>query len=188
MNNRLPHIFLDMDGVVSDFISASLRLHARLDALDAWPPGERDIPKVIGVSKGLFWKVIDAQGGDFWASLAPFPWMAELIALVREFGPLTVLTAPSLSPSCVEGKVRWLYEHFPKENGKRFTDFLIGPRKDLLAQLGRVLIDDADANVEAFRAAGGQAILFPQPWNRNFAIHDRLSYVRCELERLNCLA
>ncbi len=181
----LEHIFLDMDGVLTDFVSAALRLHGQPESLQNWPPGERDIPKLLRLSRTQYWNLIDAQGADFWASLEPFPWFSDLVTLVREFAPLTILTSPSLAPPCLEGKVRWLYSHFPREKGRQFTDFLIGNQKHLLAQPRRVLIDDAEANVEAFHAASGHAILFPQVWNRNHAIEDRLAYVKSELQRLS---
>jgi 5'(3')-deoxyribonucleotidase len=173
-----------MDGVLTDFVSAALRLHGRPGALHDWPRGERDIPKMLNLTRTQYWKLIDAQGADFWASLEPFSWFGELVALAREFAPVTVLTSPSLAPSCLEGKVRWLYAHFPKEKGRHFSDFLIGNQKHLLAQPGRVLVDDAEANVEAFRSAGGQAILFPQVWNENYAIEDRLKYVKTDLQSM----
>lgn len=181
MPRPLEHIFLDMDGVLTDFVSATLLLHNCADALQDWPVGERDIAKVLNMSRSQYWSLIDAQGGDFWASLLPFEWFTDLVTLVREFAPVTILTSPSLSPSCLEGKVRWLREHFPKQKGKLFTDYLIGPAKHLVAQPRRVLIDDADANVDAFRSAGGHAILFPQVWNANHLITDRLAYVKAEL-------
>ncbi len=185
MKQPLERIFLDMDGVLTDFVSAALRLHGRLEALEDWPEGERDIPRILKLSRTQYWKLIDEQGADFWASLKPFEWFSQLVGLVREFAPITILTAPSISPSSLEGKVRWLYEHFPRENGRVFNSYLIGSQKDLVARSKRVLIDDADINVEAFRAAGGEAILFPQLWNSNFAIQDRLEYVRTELHALS---
>lgn len=184
-NRRLDHIFLDMDGVLTDFVSAALRVHGRPDALERWPAGERDVPKMLNLSRTQFWNVIDAQGAGFWESLEPFPWFSELIALAREFAPVTILTAPSLAPHCLEGKVKWLHAHFPKDKGRLFTDYLIGSHKHLLARPGRVLIDDAESQVEAFRASDGSAILFPQIWNANFAIEDRLAYVRDELVKMS---
>lgn len=181
MSQRLERIFLDMDGVLTDFVRAVLHLHGQPDALNNWPLGERDIPKVLNLSRTQYWKLIDAQGGDFWASLEPFPWFMALVELVREFAPMTILTSASLSPSSLEGKVRWMCQHFPKEKGRQFNDYLISPHKHLLARSQRVLIDDSGANVDAFRLAGGQAILFPQPWNSNYAITDPLEYVRAEL-------
>ncbi len=181
---EIKHIFLDMDGVISDFVTASLTLHGWNGSTEDLPPGDRDMARVVGVTRSHFWSLIDAQGADFWATLPPFPWFADLVGLVREFAPMTILTSPSLSPSCLEGKVRWLYTHFPKVNGRCFSDFLIGNQKYLLAAPGRVLLDDTESHVNAFREAGGNAILFPQRWNRNHAVDDRIAYVRTELNAI----
>ena len=48
-----------------------------------------------------------------------------------------------------------------------FRRYALTPQKHLLAGPNRILIDDNDRNIEAFRAAGGIGILFPQPWNAN---------------------
>lgn len=184
MSQALEHIFLDMDGVLTDFVGASLQLHGRADAMQNWPLGERDIAKVLNISRTQYWRVIDEQGADFWAALEPFPWLAELLEVSRSFAPITILTSPSIAPSCLEGKVRWLHRHFPKVNGRHFMDYLIGNQKHLLAAPRRVLVDDADSNVDSFRAAGGKAILFPQAWNGNYAIADRMNYVKSEFAAL----
>lgn len=171
-------IHLDMDGVLSDFVTAALELHQSPDAIHDWPPGEFNMARVLGISSSEFWGGIDRQGADYWARLKPYPWFAELTALAREFGEVSILTSPSQHPDCPAGKVRWIHEHL----GKGFRDFLIGPPKYLCARPGAVLIDDSDRNVDRFRLHGGQAILFPQPWNSNHAITDRLAFVRRELE------
>ena len=77
-----------------------------------------------------------------------------------------------------------MYQHFPSDKGRRFRDFLVGPQKHLLARKGHLLIDDTDATVDAFHASGGSAILFPQVWNRNFGVEDRMVYVGAELRRI----
>ena len=63
-------------------------------------------------------------------------------------------------------------------------DFMIGTQKYLLAKPDVVLIDDQHKNIDLFREHGGQAILFPQPWNENYAITDRIGYVKSELEKM----
>jgi len=176
-------IFVDMDGVLSDFVSAALQLHGRLDALEGWPPGVWDMPRVVGMSSADFWGRIARRGEDFWAKLRPYPWADELIRLVQEFAPFTILSSPSNQPSCLSGKMVWLQKQF----SPAFRDFLIGPPKYLCAKPGVVLIDDSDDNIARFRQHGGEAILFPQPWNANHALtSDRLAYVREQLERLSC--
>ena len=144
-------------------------------------PPSPPAPAPVQTAHWAYWKKIDEQGSDFWASLEPYAWFDELIEVVREVAPFTILTASSLAPCCSEGIVRWMYEHFPKVEGRRFTNYLIGPQKHLLAQPGHLLIDDAESNVETFKAAGGQAILFPQVWNRNHHEIGPLEYVKSQL-------
>ncbi|MCA9214571.1 MAG: hypothetical protein KDB27_15975 [Planctomycetales bacterium] len=177
----IKHIFLDMDGVLSDFFSAALRIHGRLELLDEWPRGQRDIPGVLGLSRRAYWNKIDEQGSVFWASLQPYPWLDELIQAAREVAPFTILTAPSLAPGCSEGKIRWMYEYFPKVEGRSFANYMIGSQKHLLAQPGHLLIDDSESNTDAFNSSGGQAILFPQVWNRNHAVCSPVEYVKSKL-------
>jgi len=50
----LEQIFLDMDGVLADFVRATLFLRGQTDLLLTWPNGERDIYKVMGISKSEF--------------------------------------------------------------------------------------------------------------------------------------
>ena len=68
--------------------------------------------------------------------------------------------------------------------GRGFRDFLIGPPKWICARPDQLLIDDNDGNVESFRERGGQAILFPQPWNLNHRLcGDRMGYLSDELSK-----
>lgn len=180
----IEHIFVDMDGVLVDFSSAALRLHGA-EEID-WPPGEWDFAKVLGITRGEFWGKIDSLGSAFWANLEPYPWSEELLDLVASTAPFSILTSPSLSPSCSKGKLLWLAQHMPRRNGRVFRDFLIGPSKHLVAKDSRVLIDDSDSNAEKFRAAGGEVILFPRLWNRqHHHAANPLDHVRHALEKLN---
>jgi len=179
---RISHIFLDVDGVLANFTSAALRVHGAESMLDRWPVGERDLPKVIGISRTQYWKKIDSLGSSFWENLEPYPWFSELIEYVDSVAPFSLLTAAALSPDCARGKVEWIGKHFPKKDGKRFMNFLIGGQKELLAAPHRILIDDAERFVEAFEAAGGGGILFPQIWNKHHAINNPVEFVREQVE------
>lgn len=184
MPSFIPHLFLDLDGVLADFTRASLRLHNGEHLLENWPVGERDIPKVLGISRTAYWKQIDSAGQAFWESLEPYPWFDELIALAQETAPFALLTAPSLSPSSLAGKAAWIQKHFPKQNGRIFRDFLITSQKHLLATPGRVLIDDSEAMVQSFQNAGGHGILFPQVWNKHYEVQDSIAFIRDRLGEL----
>lgn len=173
----LRHIFLDMDGVIVDFMTSSLELHGGGHLLETWPPGEKDAHTLLGITRGQFWKKLDAAGAQFWSDLPPYPWTFDLLSLLRRIAPVTILTSPSMSHDCPGGKILWMRKHL----GKGFRDYLIGPSKHLLAHPDTLLVDDKESNVEKFRSAGGQAILFPRPWNSNHHELDPLEYVRRQL-------
>lgn len=176
--SQIDHVFVDLDGVLADFTRAALRAHGCEHLMQAWPEGESDVAKVMGISRTQFWDRIDGLGASFWKGLEPYPWFASLIEYVGSVAPFTLLTAPTLSPDCTSGKIAWIYQHFPKEKGRRFTNFLIGHRKHLLAAPGRVLIDDSEENVAAFQASGGLGVLFPQAWNRLHSISEPSAFVQ----------
>lgn len=178
----IEHIFLDMDGVLTDFVSKVLQVHEAESAMNRWPAGEWSVHKVIGISRKQFWDKLDEIGEEFWAGLDPYPWMAKLLELLGKFAPVTILSSPSQDPSCAAGKMRWLDKHLA--NGKPFRDFIITQQKHLLAGPKRVLIDDSDKNARRFNEHCGQAIVFPQQWNANHAIADKLNFVESELTRL----
>lgn len=180
---KVDHIFLDVDGVLADYTRAALRVHDAEHLLTDWPRGERDLPTVLGISRTQFWQKIDDRGASFWEGLEPYPWFSEVIAYVASVAPFTLLTASTLSPECASGKVKWIYHWFPKQKGKRFTNFLIGHQKGLLAAPRRVLIDDAEHYITSFEQAGGTGILFPQVWNRHHSIADPSAFLRDSIDK-----
>lgn len=160
---------LDMDGVIADFVGGVGRLYdTDLNHMDDW-----GIEEFLGVSEKEMWIRIDIEGPEFWATLPEYPWTNDLIRLL---GPdnLVISTAPSRSADSLKGKAEWLQEMF----GYKFNRYMFGRHKHLLAGSGLTLIDDKDANVEAFRAHGGRAVLFPQKWNKNEEfVSNRVGYV-----------
>ncbi|MFG0296810.1 MAG: hypothetical protein ACF8PG_12965 [Maioricimonas sp. JB045] len=176
----IRHVLLDLDGVIVDFVSKALVVHRQPDLIDRWPPGVWDMHTLLGITKRDFWGPIDQIPG-FWEQLPPYPWKDELIATIEQVAPFTVATSPSRNPACPSQKVAWMHRHIRES----FHDFLIGRQKWLMARPDTVLIDDCDANIEAFRKHGGKAITFPQPWNSNHALTgDRIAYVREALAEL----
>ena len=175
-------IFVDLDGVLVDFISDALECNAATDLLNDWPPGKWSVSKILGITEAEFWSPINGRGHEFWANLRPYPWKDELVQLISSLDPAwTVATAPSRDPSCPYGKTIWMQAHLPASGGAPFRRFSIGGRKHFLARSGRILIDDNDSNVEKFNRAGGVGILFPQPWNALHSIADSMAYVADQL-------
>lgn len=180
------HIFIDMDGVVADFVSAAMAVHGHTYVPEDWPAGFWNLEEVMKMTTEKFWKRIDEQFEHFWRLLAPYPWAENLIQEVAHSGvPWSFLSSPSSAAASSAGKVQWLQNW----RGRHFRDYILTPasNKRLLAGPGRVLIDDSDRNCDQWASAGGSAILIPQPWN---SLHgksagcDRVAYVAerlCEL-------
>lgn len=178
--NDGPIILLDMDGVCVNFVKGVCEAVGRdYDAtLKTWPKGEYDICKVLDVPPDDIWKVIGTKGRGFWKSLEPYPWFSKLYRLLSDLWPqaeeakVFFATSPSWTPSSFSGKILWLQDRF----GHEFCNYVFTPHKTLLARPFTVLIDDNDEHVEAFKRAGGAAILFPQPWNTAPETEDAVHY------------
>lgn len=109
-----------------------------------------------------FWNMIPRV---FWATCPVSPeygWLLD--QCVNLVGPENVcfLTGPTKDPDCLAGKLEWISRNSPEFMHRQY---LIGPRKQFCAHPEALLIDDSDANVEAFRSWGGNALLVPRPWN-----------------------
>lgn len=181
----MDRIFIDMDGVLFDFNGAICELFGTTEEeLRAkWAPGEWDICGPLGLTDHQFWKALDKEGAKFWAEMKPYPWATKLWKLCKTLAPgrVSILSSPSQHPSAMAGKLealqRWHY------NGKEFRDFLIGPRKDLCANETAFLIDDSNKNIDRFRGAGGNAILFPRYWNEAHELEAHaMAYTRLRLQ------
>lgn len=176
-----PICFIDMDGVLCDFVSAACKLFGQPEAADNWPAGEYSMGKVLGCSDNEFWRTVESQP-DFWESMPPYPWHRELFALVERHGyrPF-IATSPSLDPRSASGKTAWIQKHI----GRNFRDYFIGGKKDVLSLFDRVLIDDNDDQCAKFGRCG-TALLFPRPWNANHAnSQDPIGWVAERLKRLD---
>lgn len=180
VNPTLRTIFLDVDEVLADWVSALLRLlgrdpaevHAQWSALS---PRPWDVTEVLGVSGNAMWREIDEAGAGFWHDVEPFPWCHELFALCRSTAPTYLLTTPSLHPSSLAGKLAWMQQHF----GRDFRDYLVGPAKHACARPDALLIDDSPKNCRVFTEHGGHALLFPGVDNdlHHIAPNERVGYV-----------
>jgi 5'(3')-deoxyribonucleotidase len=183
MSRIEPVIYLDLDGVCADYVSAAIRAFGRRpqEVMAYWQaelPGEYSLPAVLGVESRVYWRTIDAQGESFWSGLQAYPWFDQIYASLSEVAPVIFLTAATWAPECHSGKIKWLQARF----GGSFRDYIITAHKQQLAVPKAILIDDYDRNFERFRQAGGSGILFPQVWNRNHTVSDRLDFVLSEIK------
>ena len=157
---QIKTIFLDVDEVLAQWVAATIKLlgaspdevYSRWDAL---APRPWDLCEAIPCNSWQMWDAIHSRGAAFWEEIEPFPWAHDLYERCAAVAPVVLLTSPSRDPSSFSGKSAWIRYHFPG------CDFLIGSCKHRVAHPGAVLIDDSPKNCEAFREAGGHAILFP---------------------------
>lgn len=174
-------ILLDLDGVLVDLHPEVLRLHGHVFDEARVPAGEWLISKWVGLDEETVWKHPDLHSFDFWANLPKTPWFDELMAMVTAYFPveLQCILTKSATTATAGGKQAWIERHLPKHH------YLIGGGKHFVASPNKILLDDADHNVDAFRAHGGQAILFPRRWNRNNGLWERkLESVHGQLQQL----
>lgn len=130
-------IYLDMDGVITDFDAqlASQGFDGKNWDDDKLWPAVMAIPK-------------------FWENM---PWMKDgkvLWAFVKSLKP-TILTAPARTdPTCKPGKLKWVY----RELGRVPVAFARARDKQQYASPDSVLIDDRADNIQQWKAAGGIGI------------------------------
>lgn len=175
-------IFIDMDGVLADLMG-HVFIMLKIDEPDVeWPVGEYSIAEALGVDDDDLWEQIGNAGIRFWETLRPYSWKDELLDLARSYllrpgGELCFVSKPTDRPECLAGKLAWLHKHVPEVAGRQ--NYMLGEPKWLLAQRGRLLIDDSDHNEQKFRENNGAALLFPQVWNANWQyVGSRMAYVR----------
>lgn len=132
-------IFVDMDGVLTDFDS-----HARAQGK------YHDDGRVN-------W---DAIGYGWWVSMPAFDGAKKFYEDLKAHGNVRILTSPALSADCYRGKAEWVERFWPERGKFALRDLIICPStKRFMAKLNHILIDDRQTNIDEWTAAGGIGIL-----------------------------
>lgn len=193
--------YLDMDGVLVDFVRGMMAAHGCYRPLSEVRWG---LHEVLGVPEEKLWSVC---GHDFWAGLG---WTEEGPPLLRSVetlfgvGNVTLLTSVGPQPGGPEGKASWVRKHLPDyvdrlivaDGGRhQFTGVLSVGGKHELAAPDAILIDDHEGYVDRFIEHGGHAVLVPRPWNRRktdtdgagrFSVARVINELRDRVEALRC--
>lgn len=159
----ITKIFLDMDGVISDF-----QPHA--DKVTAMYYGEefkyymRDFLKhgAPQEAQDKFWDAMrryeEEKGRLFWEELEVIPDAYELIEFIDDLGidhEILTATGPP-EQSAKAQKERWINKHFGHRKVKTVRR---GPDKANFAHAHALLIDDTEYVCKPFEEAGGVAVL-----------------------------
>lgn len=166
--SKLKCIYLDMDGVIVDFVGAALALYGVSSSAQTKITSWDGIPVLLThalqqqVTDQMFWARIDNAGARFWAKLEWTPWGKKVFDLCCQFAPVVLMSTPTRHPSSAAGKLEWINANMDHGWTRRFA---LTPCKHHMAHPGAILIDDYDQNCSMFEEHGGRAFLFPAPWN-----------------------
>jgi hypothetical protein len=133
-----------------------------------------------GLSPAQFW---DGQDDEFWSTLPMYDYSKGFISKLESVvgkENICLLTSPTLTSA--GGTQQWIRNCLPDYFDSK--QYLIGPAKYMVAGPGKLLIDDNDGHFEEFVKHGGDAILFPQPWNQKRGLEG--VNVQHTLELLDC--
>lgn len=167
--------FLDMDGVIADFVGAACKLH---NLANPYPQhnGIWDFVEAMNLHPKTFW---GPMGREFWANIEPTVEKDMIISMLEhKFGAqnICLLTSPCATDGCIDGKMDWIRKHMPDYKRR----VLFGAAKEFVAHHNAVLVDDAEHNVGPFNELGGKGILLARPWNKR---HPLASQVLIQLEQ-----
>lgn len=158
--------FLDMDGVIADFVGSTCKAH-NLES----PYGNENCNGVFemedcwGMSVEQFWAPLSNY--EFWAKMPKTLEADEIVEyLIQRFGAenICILTNPSSYDGCITAKKAWITENYPVLS----KQMLFGSAKQYLAGPGRYLVDDRTKNIQAFESFGGIGITVPRSWNARY--------------------
>lgn len=168
-------VFLDMDGVLVDFMTAVCRMFKLPEP-----------PQIYNFFEPIREEVNKTATTSFFYNLK---WMhdgKEILSSVLDRFPqenIYLLTALMPNPESGTGKLLWIREHLPRWY-KEQTIISTAP-KHLLARSDTLLIDDKNENIDEFIEAGGRGLLVPRAWNRaHFCADQSVEVVRNFLEAL----
>lgn len=173
IKTKLNSIFIDLDGVLNRWMVYEVSRRAgRCVQQNEWPPEFGW--NIIGVVERL--TGVRHTADAFWATVPEESWSeapkSELFDFLvtrcpeivgRENVHIVTSVPRDKNPVAYSGKAIWCNRHLPEwlaDNVRMVTG-----KKHLLAASGRLLIDDADHNIEGWRAKGGETLLVPRPWN-----------------------
>ena len=153
-------IYLDMDGVLVDWLGGVERLHNI--SLTPYPcPGSWHCIEYLGLNTPEFWNKLDRE---FYANLH---WTEDghkiLATCINAVGKENICfcTSCTLQGGCAAGKIDWLQREIPELS----RNYAIVPHKHFCSGPNRILIDDGDHNILEWN---GPSILIPRIWNSGY--------------------
>jgi 5'(3')-deoxyribonucleotidase len=153
--SNLPHIYVDMDGVLCDFKTLGEKvLHMKMSD---WTnePGHK-----FKTDKEKWQPILDYP--NFWQKLPMMPGAMQLWNFVKPYNPsiLSAYVEHVYDPQCIPGKRAWIHNHLGLPDSR--INLVMRKQKQNFAMYHgerAILIDDYIKNVSQFSAKGGIGIL-----------------------------
>ena len=177
----IDRIFLDLDDTLNEFTPDALK------ALGCDCQTYADYPAHCGynIMAAAAYYGLHAEKKTFWDSIPrsvwakstkseECDWLVEMCAKAVGKKSVFIATSPTKDPDCLAGKLEWIVNNLPEWIHRQYV---ITPRKWLLAGPTALLIDDSVEKLEEFNAHNGVTICFPRPWNWRYGcdIQDHLA-------------
>lgn len=186
--HKLRTCYLDMDGVLVDFIGGVFAAYGidndKQNEVKDW-----DFFSQFQIDELKFWETI-ASESDWWANLEPYSDFKQVFDLCQAYSERVVLCTSGGCPAAASGKNKWAKTYL----GLDSKDIIHTTEKWRLAYMpGTILVDDADSNIamwhsaciDAGRMPHDWAIRYPRPWNRSRIFScdtTRIPYLRLNLK------
>lgn len=162
---KIPHLYLDMDGVQCDFFTAWAQWHNKkfnMDHVERYKDIGSKEQREQSISE------LNNEGPEFieqfFATLEPLPNFTVLYNWLNDNNiPYTILSAPlrGNNKASIAGKIKWLEKYHLGYN-KYGTPIFRGDKERMATKNGtnNILVDDHKKNIEAWNNAGGIGVLY----------------------------
>lgn len=154
-------IFLDMDGVIVDFIGGVLKKYG-LNQLSNPTEWDFNYREDFGCSCADFWEGLT---DEFWRDLEFTKEAVDIFELFHSRDLMDRVCLFSKPPGDIgfKGKAQFIKNNLRQMYNE--GQFMLGFNKNWCARPDALLIDDNESNCREFEKAGGKSFLFPRPWN-----------------------
>jgi hypothetical protein len=163
-------IFIDMDGVVSNWEKAACDLlgidDTEKELRDELKSGTK-LEDTKHTNEEDMWKAIEKAGSDWWKNMSMFPWYKKLYNAMNKLGEVSFLTSngnlfkhPKVAADGAKGKMECIYDNYQEEK----PAMIVTHSKHFCANKDSILIDDSKKKVDAFKEWGGEAFLWPSAY------------------------
>ena len=151
-------IYLDLDGVIINWVKGIFNwfeIPYDPSKVTHWD----SMYEITNTTKQGFWTKIKFSA--FWENLDFYPDSRLFIDRIKKYGEVILLSSPAYG--CAGYRQNWIEKNLPEffNNGH----YILTPSKWTCAHKNTILIDDSDENYQKFIQNGGNAIIYPQPWN-----------------------